>query len=114
MKKLLLPIALLVFGCSSDEPQYIAPEPQPESVTVLSYSFSEIDSNQAGERYSLAATVRNNTAQSVSGKVTCVIEGGSFQYIDNVNLAPNETKSVSQDGVLYFEDVPVVDDIYFE
>lgn len=114
MKKLLLLTTLALFGCSSDEPIAAPPTPQPEIVTVTAYSFTEIDSQPFGDRYALNATVRNNTIQSVSGKVTCVIDGGSFMYIDNVNLAPNETKSVSQYGALYFESEPVVEDIYFK
>lgn len=114
MKKLLLITALALFGCSSDEQAPTIQTPQPESVTVTAYSFTEIESGSFGNRYRLNATVRNNTAQSVSGKVVCAINDGSFMYVNNVVLSANETQSVSQDGILYFDEVPEVEEIYFE
>lgn len=104
MKKLLLLfVGLTLWSCSSDSDGDSTTTPD-QQVTAKSYTVFE--TTNAGSRMTFTATVKNNTNVPVMGNVSFEVPKGQvllYDYIYDVTLQPNETKTVTGIGSIYFD-----------
>lgn len=100
MKKLLLLLAVIVAGCSSDD----SPG---KAVEVLNYTFNSYNFNpDLGYQMEFFLEVKNHTDKNKVGNVVFKIEEGSvadYEYIP-VSIEPKETKSIEHRATKWHPD----------
>lgn len=101
MKKLLLLLAVIAAGCSSDD----SPG---KTVEVLNYTFNSYNFNpDLGYQMEFFLEVKNHADKNKVGNIVFKVSddtgGAVYQYIP-ISLEPKEIKNIEYRGTLWHED----------
>lgn len=102
MKHLLLILAVLMIGCSSDD----AVPVESGTVEIENYYYTDDYPMDNSNRYNFEATISNNTDKNVTGKVQFKIKSGNgfvYSYIEDYSIPSGSHQTRSQLSNIYFE-----------
>lgn len=114
MKHLLLILAVLIIGCSSDDGVPV----EAGSVEIENYHYTDDYPVDNLNRYTFYANVINNTDKNITGKVQFKTKSGNgfvYSYIDGYSIPSGLNQTRSQLSNIYFEgDLEIVEVTFIE